>query len=178
MITEEKDWQVIKPVISNKQYRVGILGATGTVGQRFIQLLDNHPQFKVTALAASDRSQGEIYAKACTWRLPGTIPESVRSLRIEPPRAPLDCELVFSSLPASIALQAEDLLARAGYPVFSNSSAHRMESDVPLLIPEVNHEHLLSAVSKANIAGIRMGIYPGESELFSYRSVSCSGTPS
>jgi len=139
---EEKDWQVIKPRSSKKQYRVGILGATGTVGQRFIQLLDYHPQFKVTALAASDRSQGEIYANACNWRLPGAMPESVKSLLVEPPRAPLDCDLVFSSLPASIAAQAEELFARAGYPVFSNSSAHRMESDVPLLIPEVNHEHL------------------------------------
>lgn len=124
------------------KFRVGILGATGTVGQRFIQLLENHPQFEVTALAASDRSQGKSYAEACAWRLGGEMPEYVRSLRVCAPEPPLDCELVFSSLPGSIARETEGRFAREGYAVISNSSAFRMDKDVPLLIPEVNHEHL------------------------------------
>ncbi len=126
----------------SRKLRVGILGATGTVGQRFIQLLENHPQFEVTALAASDRSQGKAYSEACAWRLPGEMPSSVKSLKVEPPRPPLDCELVFSSLPGGIARETEGDFARAGYPVISNSSAYRMDEDVPLLIPEINHEHL------------------------------------
>lgn len=126
----------------SRKYRVGILGATGTVGQRFIQLLEDHPQFEVTALAASDRSQGKAYAQACDWRLAGEMPARVRNLFVEPPRPPLSCDLVFSSLPSDAAREAEDAFARSGYPVISNSSAYRMEEDVPLLIPEINHEHL------------------------------------
>ena len=126
----------------SRKYRVGILGATGTVGQRFIQLLENHPQFEVTALAASDRSQGKPYGEACAWRLPGEMPESVKGLPVGPPAPPMDCEIVFSSLPGEIARETEEAFARAGYAVISNSSALRMDEDVPLLIPEVNHEHL------------------------------------
>lgn len=125
-----------------RKYRVGILGATGTVGQRFVQLLEDHPQFEVTALAASDRSQGKPYAEACTWRLPVEMPEGVRSLTVEAPRPPLECDLIFSSLPGGMAREVEGEFARAGYAVISNSSAYRMDADVPLLIPEVNHEHL------------------------------------
>lgn len=127
--------------MANK-FRVGILGATGVVGQRFIQLLDGHPQFEVAALAASDRSQGKSYAEACTWRLPGEMPEAVRNIPVQPPAPPLDCDFVFSSLPGEIAKGAEEDFARAGYPVISNSSSHRMSADVPLLIPEVNPEHI------------------------------------
>jgi aspartate-semialdehyde dehydrogenase len=126
----------------SRKYRVGILGATGTVGQRFIQLLDGHPQFEVAALAASDRSQGKAYSEACAWRLPGDMPEAVRGLRVQAPEPPLDCEIVFSSLPGDIARETEESFARAGHAVISNSSALRMDEDVPLLIPEVNHEHL------------------------------------
>ena len=125
-----------------KKFRVGILGATGVVGQRFIQLLQNHPQFEITALAASDRSQGKLYAEACTWRLPGELPDAVRQIAVRAPAPPLDCDFVFSSLPTDVAKQAEQDFARAGYPVISNSSPHRMMADVPLLIPEVNPEHL------------------------------------
>ena len=125
-----------------KKLRVGILGATGMVGQRFIQLLENHPQFEVTALAASDRSQGKTFSQACTWRLPGDMPALVKSMLVQTPAPPLDCDLVFSSLPGDIARQTEEEFARAGYPVISNSSAFRMDTDVPLLIPEVNHQHL------------------------------------
>jgi aspartate-semialdehyde dehydrogenase len=126
----------------SKKYRVGILGATGMVGQRFIQLLVDHPQFEVTAVAASDRSQGKAYGKACTWRLGGETPANVRHLPVQPPAPPLDCDLVFSSLPGEIARETEASFAAAGCPVISNSSACRMDEDVPLLIPEVNHGHL------------------------------------
>ena len=125
-----------------KKLRAGILGATGVVGQRFIQLLENHPQFEVSALAASDRSQGKTYAEACTWRLAGEMPERVRKILVQAPAPPLACDFVFSSLPGEIAGDAEEDFARAGFPVITNSSSHRMDADVPLLIPEVNPEHL------------------------------------
>ena len=122
--------------------RVGILGATGTVGQRFLQLLEHHPQFTVTALAASDRSQGRPYAEACAWRLPGAVPDAVRGLVVQAPEPPLDCDVVFSSLPSDVAGPVETRFARAGYRVLTNSSPHRMDDSVPLLIPEVNPDHL------------------------------------
>ena len=125
-----------------KKYRVGILGATGTVGQRFVQLLEDHPQFEITALAASDRSTGKPYAQACAWKLAGNIPEYAREIVVQPIEPPLDCDLVFSSLPSNVARETEEAFARAGYPVISNSSSYRMDEDVPLLIPEINHEHL------------------------------------
>ena len=125
-----------------KKFRVGILGATGVVGQRFVQLLQGHPQFEITALAASDRSQGKTYAEACTWRLPGDMPDQVRELIVQAPAPPLDCDFVFSSLPGEVANTAELDFARAGYPVISNSSSHRMGADIPLLIPEVNPDHI------------------------------------
>jgi aspartate-semialdehyde dehydrogenase len=112
------------------------------VGQRFIQLLQDHPQFELTAVAASDRSQGKKFGEACAWRLSGEMPESVRSMTVCAPHPPLDCDLVFSSLPGDIARETEGSFAAAGYPVISNSSAFRMDEDVPLLIPEVNHDHL------------------------------------
>ena len=126
----------------SRKYRVGVLGATGTVGQRFVQLLEGHPQFELTALAASDKSQGKSYAEACAWRLAGEMPEYVRAMPVEAPRPPLQCELVFSSLPGEMAREVEGGFAAAGYAVISNSSAFRMDEGVPLLIPEVNHEHL------------------------------------
>lgn len=126
----------------SKRYRVGILGATGTVGQRFCQLLENHPQFEITALAASDRSVGKPYVEATSWKLPTPMPEKVKEIIVQPIEPPLDCDLVFSSLPSSVARESEESFARAGYPVISNSSSFRMDEDVPLLIPEINHEHL------------------------------------
>src|SRR5687768_2851450 len=126
----------------SRKYRVGILGATGMVGQRFVELLVDHPQFEVTAVAASDRSQGKTFGEACTWRLSGEMPNAIRGLPVQPPAPPLDCDLVFSSLPGEIARETEGSFAAAGYPVISNSSAFRMDEDVPLLIPEVNHAHI------------------------------------
>src|SRR4029079_16556350 len=126
----------------SKKYRVGILGATGTVGQRFIQLLEDHPQFEISALAASDRSAGKPFAEACAWKLAGSIPEYVRDIAVQPIKPPLDCDIVFSSLPSSVARETEEAFARAGYSVISNSSSYRMDDDVPLLIAEINHEHV------------------------------------
>ncbi len=125
-----------------KKYRVGILGATGTVGQRFCQLLENHPQFEITALAASDRSAGKTFVEACAWKLPGGMPENVKDIVVQPIEPPLDCDLVFSSLPSSVARETEEAFARAGYPVISNSSSFRMDADIPLLIAEVNPDHI------------------------------------
>jgi len=119
-----------------------VLGATGSVGQRFIQLLDQHPLFEVTALTGSDRSIGQKYKDACHWILPEPMPERVRDLVIVPtlPEHTM-VPLVFSALPADTARQAEPLFAQAGVMVCSNASAFRMEPDVPILLPEVNPEH-------------------------------------
>src|ERR1035441_9135826 len=100
---------------ANDRLRVGILGATGMVGQRFVQLLANHPGFVVTALAASDRSQGKPYGEACTWRMVGDMPPWVRPMVVQSPQPPLDCDVVLSSLPSDIARAAEESFARAGY---------------------------------------------------------------
>jgi aspartate-semialdehyde dehydrogenase len=128
--------------VSNNRVRVGILGATGMVGQRFVQMLEHHPEFVITALAASDRSQGKTYGEACTWRLVGDIPAFVRDMVVQPPQPPLDCDVVVSSLPSEVARGSEEAFARAGYPVISNASSFRMDPDVPLLIPEINSDHL------------------------------------
>lgn len=137
--------------------RVGILGATGTVGQRFVQLLENHPQFEITALAASDRSQGKTYAAATNWKLPVPMPENVKNIRVSAIAPPLNCDIVFSSLPSDAAREAELSFARAGFPVISNSSAFRMERDVPLLIPEINHGHLSLIETQKQNRGFERG---------------------
>ncbi|MBI4852325.1 MAG: aspartate-semialdehyde dehydrogenase [Acidobacteria bacterium] len=126
----------------SKKIRVGILGATGMVGQRFIQLLDNHPEFEVTALAASERSEARSFAEACSWKLPTPMPNWVRGMSLQTCQTPMDCDIVFSSLPSSMAGAVEESFAQAGYPVISNSSNHRMSVDVPLLVPEINAEHI------------------------------------
>lgn len=122
--------------------RAGVLGATGAVGQRFVQLLADNPWIRLTAVAASERSVGQPYGRACAWRLPGDCPETATALVVQPCEPPLDCDIVFSALPADAAGPIEECFAAAGYPVFSNASSHRMNPDVPLLIPEVNADHL------------------------------------
>jgi aspartate-semialdehyde dehydrogenase len=122
--------------------RVGILGATGTVGQRLIHMLRNHPYFEVTALAASDRSEGKRFADVCNWKLPFEMPEAVKGINVFACKPPLDCDVVISSLPSNIAVEAEAAFAAAGYPVISNSSSYRMPDDVPLVVPEINPDHL------------------------------------
>jgi aspartate-semialdehyde dehydrogenase len=121
---------------------VGILGATGSVGQKFIQLLDNHPFFKVVEVAASDRSAGKKYSEAVNWFLASPIPSDVAGLTVQTCEPKLKSRLVFSALDASIAGEIESAFAMNGYMVVSNSKNHRMDKDVPLLIPEVNPDHL------------------------------------
>jgi aspartate-semialdehyde dehydrogenase len=121
---------------------VGVLGATGAVGQRFIQLLANHPWFEVTEVAASDRSAGKTYAEAATWRLPGAPPDRVASLTVKGLEAKFSSKVLFSGLDASVAGEAETALAERGHAVVTNSRNHRNDPDVPLLIPEVNPNHL------------------------------------
>lgn len=124
-----------------KKLKVAILGATGAVGQRFVQLLENHPWFEVSALTGSDRTVGQAYGEVVRWVLPGAAPEYVRGLTVLPTTPGFEAQVAFSALPAEIAREAEPALAEAGYAVCSNASAHRMWSDVPLLIPEVNADH-------------------------------------
>jgi aspartate-semialdehyde dehydrogenase len=122
---------------------VGILGATGTVGQRFIQLLDEHPWFEVTWLAASDRSAGKSYAEAAKWNLATPLPPKIAAMKVST-AAPDSAtpKLVFAALDATAAQQIEPAFAEAGHAVVSNSSAFRMAEDVPLIIPEVNGDHV------------------------------------
>jgi aspartate-semialdehyde dehydrogenase len=127
--------------------KVGILGATGMVGQRFIQLLENHPWFEVTWLAASDRSSGKLYGEAAKWKLDTALPERIAKMTISP-AVPVGAtpesvpKIIFAALDADIAREMEPAFAAAGCAVVSNSSAFRMHPDVPLVIPEVNAEHL------------------------------------
>jgi aspartate-semialdehyde dehydrogenase len=121
---------------------VAILGATGAVGQRFVSLLDGHPWFRVVALAASDRSAGRRYGEAVRWFLEAPIPEWARDMQVVACRPGIDARVAFSGLDAKVAGEIEDEFARAGHAVVSNSRNHRMDPDVPLLIPEVNADHL------------------------------------
>ncbi|NJN81333.1 MAG: aspartate-semialdehyde dehydrogenase [Caldilineaceae bacterium] len=122
--------------------KVGVLGATGAVGQRFVQMLQGHPWFELTALCASSRSAGKTYGDACNWILRGDMPAHLRDVVVEPCVPNIDCALVFSALPARAADDVESAFAAAGYAVCSNARSHRYDADVPLLIPEVNPEHL------------------------------------
>ncbi len=130
------------PSGATKKWRAGVLGATGLVGQRLVKLLADHPWFELTEVAASERSSGKNYSDAVRWHLDGPIPESARSLVVKSLDPSLDCDFVFSALDSSVAGGAEEDFARADYPVVSNSKNHRMDPDVPLLIPEVNASHL------------------------------------
>jgi aspartate-semialdehyde dehydrogenase len=121
---------------------VGILGATGVVGQRFIQMLEHHPWFEVAWLAASDRSEGKVYSEAARWRLKTPIPPAVAAMKVSPATPDGAPNIIFAALDASIAAEMEPRFADAGCAVVSNSSALRMQEDVPLVIPEVNGGHI------------------------------------
>jgi aspartate-semialdehyde dehydrogenase len=124
------------------KYPIGILGATGMVGQRYIQLLENHPWFEIAWLAASDRSSGKLYGDAAKWRLDTPLPERIAKMTVAeaaPEGAP---KIIFASVDAAIARELEPKFAQAGCAVLSNSSAFRMAPNVPLVIPEVNAAHL------------------------------------
>ena len=123
------------------RFRVGILGATGAVGQKFIELLDGHPWFEITALAASERSAGKPYREAANWIGSAEIPPEIAAMEVAEAAPGLDCDFVFSGLDASAAGEIERAFAEAGYPVISNARNYRMHDDVPLLIPEINPDH-------------------------------------
>ncbi|MCS7098272.1 MAG: aspartate-semialdehyde dehydrogenase [Candidatus Methanomethyliaceae archaeon] len=126
--------------------KVAVLGSTGMVGQRYVKLLESHPWFEITALSASKASVGKKYGEAAKWVIEGEMPESVRDMRIV--SADINdvkkegTELVFSALPSEVAHEIELNMAEAGYMVIADTSAHRMDYDVPLIIPEVNSDHL------------------------------------
>src|SRR5581483_3526111 len=121
---------------------VGILGATGVVGQRLIQLLESHPWFETTWLPASERSAGQTYQSIVRWRLKTPIPRNIQSMKIAPAAPDGAPKLVFSALDTAVAMEIEPRFAAAGHAVVSNSSAFRMQADVPLVIPEVNADHI------------------------------------
>jgi aspartate-semialdehyde dehydrogenase len=130
---------------------VAILGATGTVGQRFIQLLENHPWFEITVLAGSERSRGQLYKDVTNWLLPTELPKHIAELEVQPIAPIYEAKVVFSALPTKYALEWEPKFAEAGYAVVSNASAFRQTSDIPLLIPELNPQHTdLIAQQQAN----------------------------
>jgi len=124
---------------------VGVLGATGMVGQQFIRFLEGHPWFQLTWLGASERSSGKLYRDAAKWNLSGTAPAHIAAIEVstaQPDAAKSIPKLLFSAMDASVAKEIERAFAQAGHIVVSNSRNHRMEPDVPLLVPEVNADHL------------------------------------
>jgi aspartate-semialdehyde dehydrogenase len=127
----------------NERMKVGVLGATGMVGQEFVSFLRGHPWFDLTWLGASDRSAGKTYGEATTWRLSGVMPAEVRDVIVSEckPQAGAP-KLMFSATDSSVATEIERAFAIAGHTVVSNSRNHRMEADVPLLVPEINADHL------------------------------------
>jgi aspartate-semialdehyde dehydrogenase len=137
--------------------RVGILGATGMVGQHFVRLLQNHPWFEMAALAASGRSEGKPYREACRWVISPDMPAAVREMQLESCEPNLECDLVFSALPSDVAGPIEEAFAAAGYWVSSNASSHRMDADVPLLIPEVNPDHICIITHQRRQRGWKRG---------------------
>jgi aspartate-semialdehyde dehydrogenase len=129
--------------MNGQRIPVGVLGATGMVGQHFVKFLQNHPWFDLTWVGASDRSAGKLYREATSWRLDGTMPAQTAALTVSDSKpangAP---RLMFSAMDASVATEIERAYAEAGHVVVSNSKNHRMERDVPLLVPEINPDHL------------------------------------
>jgi aspartate-semialdehyde dehydrogenase len=149
--------------------KTGILGATGTVGQRFVQLLQGHPWFEITALAASTASAGRPYGEVCHWKVSAEMPPAVRDMIVEECAPGLDCDLVFSALPGEVAGPIEENLAAAGYFVSSNAKNHRLDPDVPLLIPEVNPDHVQIIEHQRRRRGWGRGLI--------VTSPNCSATP-
>jgi aspartate-semialdehyde dehydrogenase len=129
------------PAARAQRIPVAVLGATGSVGQRFVQLLENHPWFRLHELVASERSAGKTYAEAADWRLDTMLPEETAGMTIRSLGADLESVIVFSGLDSSVAGEAEEHYANRGAIIVSNSRNHRMDPDVPLLIPELNDDH-------------------------------------
>ncbi|MEM0075087.1 MAG: aspartate-semialdehyde dehydrogenase [Conexivisphaerales archaeon] len=126
-----------------KEVGVGIIGATGAVGQRYISMLSRHPYFRIRKLMGG-KSAGKRYSDSTSWIIEGDIPEEVADERIAEakPESAKECELIFSAVPSEVAKEIEPKFASSGFFVVSEASAHRMDDDVPLMIPEVNSEHL------------------------------------
>ena len=124
-----------------QKIKVGVLGCTGAVGQKLISLLENHPWFETTEVAASENSAGKRYSERINWKESKPIPENVKSLTIKNCNEKLDAKILFSGLDSSVAGEIEEYYANEGYAVVSNSKNHRMSEDVPLIIPEINHSH-------------------------------------
>lgn len=127
---------------------VAILGATGTVGQKFIYLLENHPTFEVIELVASPRSAGKKYADACNWKQDRPMPIGIMNLQVKTTEENLESTILFSGMDASIAGEAETTYAKKGHVIISNSKNHRMDKDVPIIIPEVNPDHFKLTTSQ------------------------------
>ena len=137
--------------MSNQKIKVGVLGATGAVGQRFIQMLQGHPWFELTDLCASHRSAGRRYADACNWNLRGGMPAHLHDYILKDMTPNVEAQVLFSALPTDVSTEVEMAFAEKGYIVCSNARSYRYEVDVPLLIPEVNPEHLaLIDIQKKN----------------------------
>ncbi|MDE3160480.1 MAG: aspartate-semialdehyde dehydrogenase [Acidobacteriota bacterium] len=134
---------------------VGILGATGMVGQHFIKFLQGHPWFDLRWLGASDRSAGKKYRDAALWHLAGATPESIADLTVDDSKPGNAPRLLFSAMDASVATEIEQAFARAGHIVVSNSKNHRMERDVPLVVPEINPDHLKLVAGQQRLRGWR-----------------------
>ncbi|MCC6264071.1 MAG: aspartate-semialdehyde dehydrogenase [Bryobacterales bacterium] len=142
-----------------KRIDVGVLGATGMVGQQFIRLLENHPWFRLTWLGASDRSAGKRYKEATNWRLDGEMPAGVADLVVRECKPDAETPpIVFSATDASVATEIEQAFANAGHWVISNSRNHRMDLDVPLLVAEINAEHLRVLPTQQRLRGWTGGI--------------------
>src|SRR5215467_9887659 len=154
------------------QIPVAVLGATGMVGQRFIELLQGHPWFELVALAASDQHEGRPYAQVARWRLSGSaMPAAAASLPVlscSPDALPREIKIAFSALPAEVAGDIESAFAHAGIAVFSNAKNYRMHDDVPLLIPEVNADHALALIEQRKKRGWKGSIVT---------NANCSATP-
>lgn len=132
---------------------VTILGATGAVGQRFVYMLADHPYFEIVSLSGSERTAGKPYGEACRWVLPGSPPDVVRQMAVLPTTPDLPGRVAFSALPAGIARELEPQFASQGYAVCSNASALRQTTGVPLLIPEINYDHLAMIPAQKSILG-------------------------
>lgn len=140
--------------MNTQKIPVGILGATGSVGQRFLELLSNHPWFEVVELAASNKSAGKKYSEATNWIMQSPLPEKFANMIVKKCEPNFDAKIIFSGLDASVAGEIETAFAEAGYYVISNARNHRFDDDVPLMIPEVNSDHLELLKSQKYKGGI------------------------
>lgn len=134
--------------MNKDKIKVGVLGCTGAVGQKLISLLENHPLFELTEIAASEKSAGKIYKDTVNWLEPKDIPSDIANMTIKNCLPDLDCKILFSGLDSKVAGEIESKMADSGYIVISNSKNHRMSEDVPLVIPEINSDHFKLADSQ------------------------------